>query len=197
MTEDTRPELFVVESLRFEDEFCGRLEGRILRDILALSGKRTEYIYIRTEKELRSALGQFYRTRNRYLHISCHGNQRNVSLTLDTMGFRDFCDLIKPYVRHRRVFFSACEVVNRSLASAMLPKSGCYSLIGPRKTIEFNDAVLMWASFYHLMFRDDFDAMKGGKIRWALRRIRAAFGIQFDYYKPHGNTFKKVNIDKK
>jgi hypothetical protein len=34
------------------------------------------------------------------------------------------------------------------------------------------------------MFRDPaLDAMKGGKIRWALRRTRYAFGIEFDYFK--------------
>ncbi len=197
MTADTKPNLYIIESLEFEDEFCNRLEGKILRDILALSGKRTEYIYIRTKKELKTALKQFYATQNRYLHISCHGNPKSVCLTLDEIGLEEFCELARPKLSNRRLFFSACEVVNEELASILLPDSDCYSLIGPRDKIDFDDAVLMWASFYHLMFRDDTDAMKGGKIRWALRRIRGAFGIEFDYYRPKGKAFTKVDIEEK
>ena len=50
------------------------------------------------------------------------------------------------------------------------------------------------------MFRDPaVDAMKGGKIRWALRRIRYAFGVEFDYFKKTdgGSGYSHVNIDKK
>ena len=67
--------LFIIESLRFADEAEQRFEGRILRDIFRLSGHDVEYLYIRTRKELKEALQQFYLSRKRYLHISCHGNK--------------------------------------------------------------------------------------------------------------------------
>ena len=36
----SQPEIFIIESLRFEDERAERFEGRIISQILALSGKR-------------------------------------------------------------------------------------------------------------------------------------------------------------
>lgn len=197
MTKDTTPDLFIIESLRFEDEENRRLEGKILRDILTLSGRDVSYLYIRTEKELEVGLKQFFDSTKRYLHISCHGNRSTIRLTLDELRFIDFARIAKPRLDKRRLFFSACEVVNEDLASAILSGSECYSVIGPRKTIRFDDAVLMWASFYHLMFRDGEDGMKGGKIRWSLRRIRHAFQIEFDYFKPSGKSFVCVDINKK
>jgi hypothetical protein len=55
------------------------------------------------------------------------------------------------------------------------------------------------ASFYHLMFRDETaDAMQGGKIRWALRRINYAFGEEFTYYNRANNRqgYEIVDVKK-
>jgi hypothetical protein len=41
--EKTRPGVFIIESLDFEDEKNRRFEGQILRDMLILSGKEVEY----------------------------------------------------------------------------------------------------------------------------------------------------------
>jgi hypothetical protein len=195
----TKFSLFIIESLRFDDE-KSRLEGRILHDIFRLSGHHVDYLYIRTRKELRVAIERFRESRRRYLHISCHGNAREIVLTLDRMPFKEFALDVVPHLGDRRLFMSACAVVNDHLAEAVIPRSGCNSLIGPRKNISFDDAVIMWASFYHLMFRDpESKQMKGGKIRWALRRIRRAFDIELDYFKPDRTAkgYSRVNIDEK
>src|SRR5882724_3385832 len=184
MSEDTRPDLFIIESLKFEDEQEGMLEGRMLRDIVCFSGKRADYIYIRTEKELVAALDQFYDSQKRYLHISCHGDPANVRLTLDSLPFQKFGTLVRHHLHQRRLFFSACEVVTDALANVVLTGTECYSLIGPQNKIAFGDSALMWATFYHLVFRDGDDVMLGGKIRWALRRVKKAFKAEFDYFKP-------------
>jgi len=192
--------LYIIESLKFPDEEENRYEGKILRDILQLSGHRVEYMYIRTRRELQVAVERFYLSKRRYLHISCHGNPSTFRLTLDRLSFDEFAMDLTPYLRNRRLFLSACAVVNQNLAKLMIPSSGCHSVIGPRESIYFDDAVLMWASFYHLMFRDpEAEAMKGGKIRWALRRIRYAFGIEFDYFKKtDGPTeYSRVDIKQK
>ena len=110
---------------------------------------------------------------------------------------------MRPFLNNRRFFVSACDVVNDGLASAVLPNSGCHSLIGPNYPINMDDAVLMWSSFYHLMFRDpEIHAMKGWKIRWALRRVRDAFAGEgtnsgFVYAKPNkkSNGYRWVNIE--
>jgi hypothetical protein len=190
--------LHIIESLRFSDEDGNRLEGKILRQIFKLSGHKVGYLYIRTRQELQIAVRQFHESQRRYLHLSCHGNPTNIGLTLNRLGFAEFASDVSPFLRNRRLFLSACAVVNEDLAKVLIPGSGCYSVIGPRKTIYFDDSVLMWASFYHLMFRDPaIDAMKGGKIRWALRRIRHAFGIEFDYFKRIDGRrgYTRVDID--
>ncbi len=197
MTE-TFPQLFIIESLNFENEQDGHLEGGILRDILRLSNRSADYMYIRTVRELEVALEHFQDSNKRYLHLSCHGNDHTVALTLDSLGFKEFGDLVKPFVCKRRLFVSACEVVNSEFAAAVLPGSDCYSLVGSRNKISFGDAAMMWASFYHLMLRDpDQEEIKGGKIRWGLRRLKAAFGVEFDYFKPTGNVqgYEKVDIE--
>jgi hypothetical protein len=128
--------------------------------------------------------------------LSCHGNPTTIGLTLDRLRFAEFATDVGPFLRNRRLFLSARAVVNEDLAKLVIPGSGCHSVIGPRKTIYFDDSVLMWASFYHLMFRDpEVDAMKGGKIRWALRRIRHAFGIEFDYFKKIDGSPRYTRVD--
>lgn len=181
MSKETKAGVFIIESLRTKDELKQRFEGRILRDILVLSGKKTEYWYARTWKELTEELFQrFYDSKLRYLHISCHGNKETISLTLDNISFEEFGEEIKPYLYERRLFFSACEVVNQKLQNAVMPGSDCYSLIGPKHEILMSDAVIMWATFYHLMLRDA-TAMKAQKIREALATIKKTFGVTFAY----------------
>lgn len=194
----TRFSLSIIESLRFRDEKLSWFEGRILSDILRLSRREidVDYIYIRTRKELTAALKRFSKSRNRYLHISSHGNEGEIGLTLDTVPFEELGDELAPHMDEKRLFFSACQVVNEDLADVVMNQTGCRSVIGPRTEICFGDAALMWATFYHLMFRDpEAKAMKGGKIRWALRRV-LAFAEEFDYFTRAGTAkgYKKVDV---
>ncbi len=177
----TKAGVFIIESLRTKDELKQRFEGRILRDILLLSGKKAEYWYIRTWKEAeREVFQRFYDSGLRYLHISCHGSKDTISFTLDDISFEAFGKEIKPYLYKRRLFFSACEVVNKRLFDAVMADSRCYSLIGPKHDIYFSDAVIMWATFYHLMLRDS-TVMKSAEIKKALQAIKTTFGQTFEY----------------
>src|SRR5271165_697084 len=141
MSSKTKFALSIIESLDFEDE-QDRLEGQILRNILRLSGNQVDYIYIRTWKEAQVAFTRFYDSHNRYLHISCHGSSDTIALTLENVRFQLFGDKISNYLKDRRLFFSACEVVNDDLADAIMQRSRCYSLIGPRRSICFDDSAL-------------------------------------------------------
>jgi hypothetical protein len=201
---NTKFSLYIVESLDFDDE-PRRREGRILRDILRLADHKVHYMYIRTRKELEEVLYQFQDSGSRYLHLSSHGNKANIGLTLDRIPFSEFGKMVRPFLKERRLFVSACEVVNDGLAAAVLPSSKCHSLIGPNYQINMDDAVLMWSSFYHLMFRDpEIKVMKSGKIRWALRRVRDAFAgdgmrSDFTYAKPtkNKNGYRWVDIEER
>lgn len=178
----TKPSVFIIESLRFKDERSGHMEGQILQQILHLSGKEAEYVYIRTAKELEEVLDQYYESNFRYLHISCHGNDREIALTLDTLDFPKFGELVDPILKNRRLFVSACSVVNKAFAAAVIPGSECQSIVGPGKDILFGDAAMMWAAFYHLVFKTNADAMNLQAIRSALEKTRTAFGIPFKYF---------------
>ncbi len=190
--------LFIIESLERDQEEFMR-EGIIIRQILELGRSLpVKYLYIRTEAELSMALEEFKDSSFRYLHISCHGSKDSISLTLDQLLFEDFVPIISPYLKQRRLFFSACSVVNENLAEALMKKSGCYSVIGPCRKINFDDASMMWASFYHLAFRDEGELrLLGGKIRWALRRIQRSFGEEFHYYRKARNGWKREDIEKR
>lgn len=181
-TPKTRPGVFIIESLDFEDEQENRFEGRILRDMLQLSGNEVEYWYVRTWKELTEEIFQrFWDSGMRYLHLSSHGNPQEVCLTIDRVPFAEFGGEIREYLTNRRLFVSACEVVNKEFAKACNPDEECYSIIGPRNSIRFSDAAVMWASFYHLMLRDA-DSMKAEKIRLTLDQLEKLFGEKFLYF---------------
>src|ERR1039458_7678743 len=133
----TRFSLSIIESLRFRDEKLSWFEGRILSDILRLSRREidVDYIYIRTRKELTAALKRFSKSRNRYLHISSHGNEGEIGLTLDTVPFEELGDELAPHMDEKRLFFSACQVVNEDLADVVMNQTGCRSVIDRKNVV--------------------------------------------------------------
>jgi hypothetical protein len=171
-------EVFIVESLDFDDERNRRFEGRIISDILALSGKQCKYYYIRTKRELGAILEEFSASHYRYLHLSCHGNKSAMGTTLDSIPFTDLGPLITPHLRKRRLFLSACSMANDALAQCIMPGSGCYSILGPDQPIGFNDAAVLWASFYHVMFSADSDAMKYGTIKAKSQEVANMYRVR-------------------
>jgi len=101
----SKPRVFIVESLRFADEKQDLFEGKIVSQILALSCSPSEYVYLRTKKELEEVMDHFEESGYRYLHFSCHGNSNKLSLTLDDLPFDEFGEMLTPYLKNRRVFF--------------------------------------------------------------------------------------------
>jgi len=174
----SQPEIFIIESLEFKDERAERFEGRIISQILALSGKQCEYCYIRTKRELEELLDQFASSSYRYLHLSCHGEPGTIFTTLDEIPFVEFGPLIKPYLHKRRLFVSACSATNRALADSIMPDSGCYSILGPDQDIYFSDAAVLWASFYHVMFKADSDAMKYKTIKAKAQEVSDMYRVK-------------------
>ena len=111
-TNRPRPEVFIVESLKWEDEEDNRFEGKILMEMLTLGEKKPLYYYVRTKRELVKVLGMFKRSNYRYLHLSCHGNSKSIATTLDNIEFEDLGKLLNRFLKGRRVFMSSCETVN-------------------------------------------------------------------------------------
>lgn len=189
--------VFIVESLSFDDESAGRMEGNILSQMLRLSGKETDYRYIRTVRELAAVLDQFDVSRRRYLHLSCHGNARALGLTLDDLPHSKLGELLRPHLTDRRLFISACGAVNARLAAAVMRRNGCRSIVGPRKDVGFDEAAVMWAAFYHVMFMENPSAMQNANIEAALLRLQSAFSLPMSYIQrsPSKPYWRQVKLD--
>ena len=181
-TNGTTPQVFIIESLTLEDEKKERFEGRILKQILRLSGKESVYYYIRTRRELEKISKLFGKSGFRYLHISCHGDTAEMATTFDSINFADLGCVLRPHLHGRRVFLSACEMATKTLARELLSGSGCYSLIGPADNVYFSDAALLWSSFYHLVFRTNESAMQRKWVLAHLRNTASLFRVRMNYF---------------
>jgi hypothetical protein len=177
------PNVFIIESLKLEDELHEeKFEGKILSQILRLNRKEPIYYYIRTKTELTEMLKEFGESDYRYLHLSCHANPKLLATTFDSLSFAEFGSIARRYLNGRRVFLSACAAVNKRLAKEIFRESGCQSLIGPSRKIGFGDAAIAWATFYHMMFKENQEKMIRGTITEGLKTIQSAFGVNMRYY---------------
>jgi hypothetical protein len=193
----TKPEVFIIESLKFEDERNKRFEGEIISKILALSGKHCEYYYVRTKKEFREVLKIFTGSDYRYLHLSCHGNDDSMFTTLDSISFSALANILNPDINSRRLFVSACSMANERLARALIPNSGCSSILGPGDAVAFNDAAIFCASLYHVMFGVKLTAMKGDVLRSKARELAEIYNLRLNYFGRDNNDprgFKAYRI---
>lgn len=178
----TAAQVFIIESLNLNDEREERFEGRILKQILRLSGKEASYYYIRTRRELEQIISEFAKSGFRYLHISCHGNASGMATTFDWMNLAELGSILGPHLAGRRLFLSACEMTTKDLARETLSGTGCYSVIGPADEVSFSDAALLWSSFYHLMFRTNESRMQRKWILAHLRSTATLFGVRMNYF---------------
>jgi len=178
----SKPEVFIIESLKLSDEKNKWFEGKILADMLNLSDKKSIYYYIRTKKEFVEILDEFYMTDYRYLHISCHANKKEMGTTFDDIPFSELGDILKDIGEDRRIFLSACSMANLALANEIIPKSRCYSILGPSIKIDFDDAAVFWTSFYHLMFKHNPRAMKREMVLSNAEKIAKILGIKLNYF---------------
>lgn len=68
-----------------------------------------------------------------------------------------------------------------NLAKPLIGKYNCYSIIGPTKDIQFDEAAIMWASFYHL-FKNAPSSLNRASIRPAILKTVKAFDVEFTYF---------------
>jgi len=137
----------------------------------------------------------FEKSAYRYLHLSCHGSETSISTTLDSISFKQLKELMGSYLRKKRLFISACSAVNEKLAKYLIPSSECLSIIGPVADVEFRDAAIIYASFYHLMFKKSPSKMTRREIKSILLKVADTFEISLNYFsfsKKYG--FKGIQI---
>lgn len=164
MTTPTVPEVFIIESLGTGDE-DDRREGEVISRSLRMAGKSPIYRYIRTKKELEYFVAEFEESGYRYLHISCHGATGSFAMTLDDMTDNELADVVGPVLNKRRLFLSACLGTTTKFATHVFQRGGCISIAGPKGEIRFDDAVVLWTAFYHLMFKHNSASMNNTVIK--------------------------------
>jgi hypothetical protein len=174
----TKATIWIVESLGFGDENT-RKEGEIISRTLRMSGKRTDYTYLRSRDELEAFVKEFGESAHRYLHISCHGDTGAFHTTTEMIPTLEFADVLAPNVNKRRVFLSTCLAADDAFAEALLSKSTCLSVLGPAGEINFDDAAIFWSAFYHSMFKDDRNSMRNDIIRKNVRLCAKLVGERF------------------
>jgi hypothetical protein len=179
----SKPQVFIIESLRFNEEKLNLFEGRVVSQILHLGGKKSSYYYIRTKAEFKKLLSIFHESDYRYLHISCHGSSREMHTTIDAIPFFELGKMLCPVLNHRRLFLSACSMTNKRLAEKILPNSECFSIVGPNKEVDFSDAAILWSSFYHLMFKSNPKAMQHKILEDNVRKVTSMYNVSMNYYR--------------
>ncbi|WP_438349258.1 hypothetical protein ACP8HI_00760 [Paenibacillus sp. FA6] len=193
----TIPGVYIIESLSFEDENENRYEGRLLKEILHLSGSKTIYKYIRTISELEYMIENFFESKYRYLHISCHGDQESFGLTIDNdVPFKIFCKMLKDF-DNRRLFLSSCSVCNDSLIRNLKSNGKPLSVVGPSKDVGFSSAAIFWASIYHLMFSKEGEKMSNKNMKETLREISILYGLNMRSYIRSKNLYTKEDYCRK
>lgn len=181
-TAKTIPQVFIIESLNFDDEDGSRLEGKVLADVLAMCGKDPRYFYFRTAAELAVLADKFYHSGYRYLHLSCHGSDRSIETTLDSIPYVRFAEMFSGKLVNRRLFASACEVGSRQFSEAVGGQNkGMHSIAAPADTIRFDVAVAFWAAFYVKAFLINDSAMKAADITTVLRPLCALFDTRLHW----------------
>ena len=178
--QNTLPEIFILESLSKEEEETKTFEGQMLSDMLRLAGKNPKYYYFQSKDELPHIINLFRQSRYRYLHISTHASDKDIATTNDAITYQDFAELFGGHLILRRLFFSACQVGNKSFVEAVAKSNkGMHSILAPTDDIQFDHAAAIWTALYISLFTANENAMKRSDIQERLRAIRQLFPFDF------------------
>lgn len=184
---DTIPGVYIIESLDFSDEARDISEGKMIKMAMKLCQMKCTYKYIRTTTEFKHFLSNFRKRKYRYLHISCHGSKTGIQTTLDEIPVNDLLELLPKNMDNRRLFISACGIVNDNVAKKILNQSDCFSIIGYDESININDSAMFWASFYYAIFRQHMQMkerfrMSREDIIKILSTLARLFELKINYY---------------
>ena len=190
---DTVPEVFIIESLELEDEANERREGAVLAAVLKMCGKNPLYYYIRTKAELRLMASEYAKSAYRYLHISCHGGDDALHMTLDPVRYQEFAKIFARRLKDRRLFVSACSAGTENFARAVhSTNEDVISIAAPKHDIYFDHAVAFWSAFYVKTFSLNAKSMKSDRVVEVLAPLAALFGESV-HFSRKGKTGKLIH----
>lgn len=197
--QNTKPEVFILESLSSKDENAKRFEGRVLEEMLRLAGKNPKYYYFQSKEELTHLAGLYRQSQYRYLHISSHASDSTIGLTNDTLTYEEFSAYFSGHLKLRRLFFSACQAGNRRFIDAIKTNNkGMHSLVAPAEDIQFDHAAALWSAFYVSMFTTSENSMKHSHIKDKLQSLAGLFPVDFYFasYFAKSDSWKEQTITK-
>lgn len=181
-SEETVPQVFILESLKLSDEAKERREGAVLASVLKMCGKNPLYYYIRTKTEMDHMAKEFSKSEYRYLHISCHGGDTSLETTLDSVSYQEFAKMFDGRLKNRRLFVSACSAGNPMFAEIVHARNKhIISVAAPIESIRFDHAVAFWSAFYVKSFSMNAQSMHSGRIVEVLRSLAVLFGEPIHY----------------
>lgn len=176
------PEVFILESLRLKDEREHKFEGRVLADMLRLSGKNPKYHYFQNENELPLLMKLFELSKYRYLHFSCHGETDRVFTTYGEISAYQLARIFENKLVLKRLFFSACKVGNSAFSEIIAAKNkGMHSIVAPVPEIRFDHAAAMWNALYVSLFAHNDERMTHDGILKRLRALRQLFPVDLHF----------------
>jgi len=184
--ENSIPEVFIIESLH-EEDLEANCVGKVIYQVLQMGHMEPRYKYVKTYQELQSALNEFHQINYRYLHLSFHGAEDSFEGQFGIIPFNQLIPVVDGILTGKRVFVSSCQAVNHhnhELANILIRDHKCVSVVGSYDDIAFNDAALMWSTFYYLCFRDQKDRIKIRRddIIGNLRSLTRMFRLGLNYY---------------
>jgi hypothetical protein len=174
--------VFIIESMDTVSESNGKLDGRTLKAILDLCDIPNQYRYIRTKLEFEKIIEEFEDSSYRFLHLSCHADNKGIELTYEDVDFDELDLMLGHALHHRRLFLSACKVAAFELAEHFIPKYHCFSVIGTPDEIDYDRAAIFWSSFYYLMYFNDPKQMVQADILPTLLKVSDTFNVNLNYF---------------
>lgn len=80
------------------------------------------------------------------------------------------------------------------MATAVFSQSSCYSLAGPVNKINFDDSVILWSAFYHLMFKANDRSMNRESIKQTMAQCAAMVDEEVEFYTPTKSKAPKREV---
>jgi hypothetical protein len=185
--------VYIIESLRSEDD----ADGEVLDQILEMSGITSSYHNADTIEDFRRFIEEFKSSGYRYLHLSCHADQKGIQINGEDISNQELADLLKGALTGKRLFMSACKGANRDLANKVITLCGSNSLIGSPINLRFDKSVLFWPSFYHIMNEMDEKIMKRKYLISSLQKCTDLFNVPINYYskiKNEPNSMRRLKV---
>ena len=178
----TVPDVFILESLRREDELEDRAEGATLARLLRMAGKSPKYHYFEDERELPLLIHLFRQSQYRYLHFSSHGSPSEVHLQNDSLSYPRFSEYFKGHLQLRRVFFSCCSLGSELFSEVLAGNNkGMHSIVAPAEPVTFASAATMFQALYVSLFELEAQTMRHEEIRKRLVALRDLFSVKIHF----------------